>query len=159
MKMHQSRSTDAALKSKNMSQEEMLQAGVFVPDASGLDALQAQAIHQTFDFDGPLVDWQKKKYVITRRGMEKIPGILAYKFEVKRPDGYREMLYLNSHKGDVVRELIVDPKGSVVLQIWRHDFRDVGGSRYAFAVDYKDASGALLTSDRLQRIDAVRAGT
>jgi len=159
LKVHQSRSAEAALRSKDMSKEELLQAGVFVPDDSGLDARQAQAIHQTFDFYGPLVDWQKKKYVIDRRGMEKLPRILAYKLEVKRPDGYREMLYVDSHTGDIVREMIVDAKGSTVLQIWRHDFRDVGGSRYAFAVDYMDASGALLTSDRLQRIDPVRAGS
>src|SRR5215472_11460914 len=50
----------------------------------GLRSEEAQAIRATFDFDGPLIDWHKKRYTIQRLGMEKLSGILAWKLEVSR---------------------------------------------------------------------------
>ena len=128
-------------------------------EAEGLDPDQARAFRATFDFDGPLIDWKKKNYTIERRGMEKLPGILAWKLEVDRPNGYREILYLNSHKGDLVRESIEDSRGQVILDIWRHDFRDVDGTRFPFAVDYKNAKGDVLVGDRLTHVEVKQSGS
>lgn len=54
-----------------------------------------------------------------------------------------------------MRETIETAGGQVVLDIWRHDSRDVDGTRFLFAVDYKNAKGDLLVSDRLQHIEAM----
>lgn len=122
----------------------------------GLRSEQERALLQIFAFDGNLIDWTGKNYQVRDLGMEKLPGILAWKLEMRRTDGYREVLYLNSHHGDIVREILIDPSGAQVLQVWRHDFRSVDGSRFAFAIDYKDADGTLLASDRLQRVEVER---
>jgi hypothetical protein len=123
----------------------------------GLRIEQERALLQTFDFEGPLIDWGRKRYDVRRLGMEKLPGVLAWKLEVDRPDGYRQILWLNSHHGDIVKEIIFDPQGPPVLEIERHDFRSVEGSRFAFAIEYKAPDGTLLASDHIQRIEVTRA--
>jgi hypothetical protein len=122
----------------------------------GLRIEQERALLQIFDFDGSLINWTSKNYDVRDLGMEKLPGILAWKLEVRHPDGYREVLYLNSHHGDIVKEILVDPSGAEMLQVSRHDFRSVDGSRFPFAIDYKEADGTLLASDRLQRVEVKR---
>jgi hypothetical protein len=111
---------------------------------------------RVFDFDGAVVDWKEKHYTIKRLGMEKLPGVLTWKLEVDRPEGYRQILYLDSRYGDVVKELVMNTKGVPVVEILRHDFRAVEGSRFPFAVDYKSPNGEMLASDRLERIEVKR---
>jgi hypothetical protein len=111
---------------------------------------------ETFDFDGAIVDWKEKHYAIKRLGMEKLPGVLAWKLQVDRPDGYRQILYLDSRYGDVVKELLLNAAGTPIVEIARSDFRTVEGSRFSFAIDYKSPGGDTLVSDRIERIEVVR---
>jgi hypothetical protein len=122
----------------------------------GLGVEDERVLLKTFDFDGAVVDWKDKHYTIRRLGMEKLPGVLTWKLEVDRPDGYRQILYLDSRYRDVVKELVMNTKSVPIVEIVRHDFRTVEGSRYPFAVDYKNPNGEVLASDRIERIEVKR---
>jgi hypothetical protein len=122
----------------------------------GLGVEDERVLLKTFDFDGAVVDWKDKHYAIKRLGMEKLPGVLTWKLEVDRPDGLRQILYLDSRYGDVVKELVMNTKSVPIVEIVRHDFRTVDGSRYPFAVDYKNPNGEVLASDRVERIEVNR---
>jgi hypothetical protein len=122
----------------------------------GIGTEAERVLLKTFDFYGTVVDWKMKNYAIKRRGMEKLPGVLSWKLEVDRPDGYRQILYLDSRYGDIVKELVVNARGVPIVEIARHDFRAVEGVRFPFAVEYKSPTGEVLASDRLERIEMKR---
>jgi hypothetical protein len=63
---------------------------------------------------------------------------------------------LDSHHGDVIKELVMSAKGVPIVEITRHDFRVVEGIRFPFAVDYRSPNGQLLASDRFERIEVKR---
>jgi hypothetical protein len=66
---------------------------------------------------------------------------------------------LDSRYGDVVRERVTDAQGVPIVEIARHDFRIVEGSRFPFAVDYRRPNGELLASDRLERVEVKRTAS
>ena len=162
MEMHTGRPNEnrTLVKTGDSSKFEGVRSGAAISvrgDPQGLGLEHERVLLSTFDFYGVLVDWDKKKYMVKRLGMEKLPGVLTWKLEVDRPDGYRQVLYLDSHYGDIVMETIMDTHGIPILEIARHDFRSVDGARFPFAVDYRSPAGDLLASDRIERIDVKRA--
>ena len=122
----------------------------------GLPIEMERMLLEAFDFDTPIVDLERDKHSYTPIGMEKLPGILAWKLRADMPHGYNRILYIDSHTGDVVKISIVDPKGAKVLDVVQHDFRVVEGLRLPFAVDYRSPTGEDLANDRFQRIEVGR---
>jgi hypothetical protein len=126
-------------------------------DPQGLGVEEERALLETFDFDTPLVELEKNPRALKPLGMQKLPGMLTWKLEVDRPGGYHRILYVDSHFGDVVKFTIVSATGTRVLDVTPHDYRSVEGIRVPFAIDYRSPDGTLLASDRLERVEVVRA--
>ena len=122
----------------------------------GLNDAQEKALMQTFDFNTPIADLEKDKNAFKPLGVQKLPGVLAWKLETNRTGDYRKIVYLDTHYGDVVRETIVDAQGTPVLDILKHDYRLVDGIRVPYAIDYKAPDGTVLANDRILRVDVTR---
>lgn len=118
----------------------------------GLSLDMERVLLEAFDFDTPIVDLERDKHSYTPIGMEKLPGILAWKLRADLPQGNRRIVYVDSHTGDVVKFTIVDAKGAKILDVVQHDFRVIEGLRLPFAVDYRSPSGKDLANDRFQRV-------
>jgi hypothetical protein len=122
----------------------------------GLGVEEEQALLATFDFDTPIVELEKNPHAFKPLGMQKLPGILAWKLQVDRPGSYYRILYVDSHYGDIVKFTIMSAQGARVLDVALHDYREVEGIRVPFAIDYRGAEGTLLASDRLERVAVTR---
>lgn len=118
----------------------------------GIPSEDERALLQTFDFDTPIVDLQKKPPTLRPVGMQKIPHILAWKFEGDHVGEYYRVLYVDSHSGDVVRYAVMKVGGVLLLDVALHDYRIVDGIRVPFAIDYRKPDGTLLASDRFERV-------
>src|ERR1700739_3097881 len=126
-------------------------------DPQGLGVGEERALLETFDFDTPVVELEKNPHALKPLGMQKLPGMLTWKLQVARPGAYYRILYVDSHSGDVVRFTIMSARGPRVLAVTPHDSRSVDGIRVPFAIDYRDSDGTVLASDRLERVEVVRA--
>ena len=122
----------------------------------GLGVEEERALLATFDFDTPVLELEKNPNAFKPLGMQKLPGILAWKLQVDRPGNYYRILYVDSHYGDIVRFTVMNAQGARVLDVALHDYREVEGIRVPFALDYRGANGALLASDRLERVAVTR---
>lgn len=118
----------------------------------GIPREDERALLETFDFDTPIVDLQKKHPALRPVGMQKIPHILAWKFEGERAGEYYRVLYVDAHSGDVVRYTVMKVGGVPLLDVALHDYRIVKGIRVPFAIDYREPNGTLLASDRFERV-------
>ena len=122
----------------------------------GLGVEEERALLATFDFDTPIAELEKNQHALKPLGMQKLPGILTWKLQVDRTDGYHRILYVDSHYGDVVKFTVVNTQGERVLDVSLHDYRGVEGIRVPFAIDYRSPDGRLLASDRLERVAVTR---
>jgi hypothetical protein len=122
----------------------------------GLGVEEERALLATFDFDTPIRELEKNPHAFKPLGMQKLPGILAWKLEVDRPGSYHRIVYLDSHYGDIVKFTIMSAQGARVLDVALHDYREVEGLRVPFAIDYRRPDGTLLASDRLKRVAVSR---
>jgi hypothetical protein len=127
--------------------------------AQGIPSEIERALLETFDFDTPIVALENKDPAVAPAGMQKLPGTLAWMFKVKRAGPHYRILYVDSHFGDVVRFIIKDAAGAVVVDVALHDYRAVEGIRVPFAADYHSAEGTLLASDRFERVEVKRTGS
>jgi len=122
----------------------------------GLGVEQQRALLATFDFDTPIIELEKNPHAFKPLGMEKLPGMLTWKLQVDRPGGYRQVVYVDSHSGDIVKLSIVNAQGAHILDVAPHDYRAVEGIRVAFAIDYRSPDGTVLANDRFERVEVKR---
>ena len=118
----------------------------------GLGVAEQRALLATFDFDTPIIELEKNSHAFKPLGMEKLPGMLTWKLESGRSGGYRQMLYVDSHFGDIVKLSIMNAKGAHILEVAPHDYRAVDGIRVPFAIDYRSPDGTVLANDRFERV-------
>ena len=122
----------------------------------GLGVAQQRALLATFDFDTPIIELDKNPHAFKPLGMVKLPGMLTWKLESGRSGGYRQVVYVDSHYGDIVKLSIMNAQGAHVLDVAPHDYRAVEGIRVPFAIDYKGPDGTLLANDRFERVEVKR---
>ncbi len=122
----------------------------------GLRVEQQQALLETFDFDTPIIELEKNPHAYKPLGMEKLPGMLTWKLQVDRPGGYRQVVYVDSHSGDIVKLSIMNAQGAHILDVAPHDYRAVEGIRVPFAIDYRSPDGTVLANDRFERVEVKR---
>jgi len=123
----------------------------------GLGIAQQRALLATFDFDTPIIELERNPHAFKPLGMEKLPGMLTWKLESSRSDGYRQVLYVDSHHGDIVKLSIMNAQGAHILEVAPHDYREVDGIRVPFAIDYRSSDGTVLANDRFERVEVKRA--
>ncbi len=119
-------------------------AGKNDPEPMSTDDLK-DAANQS-DFDGPLIDAKAKGNIIELAGMEKLDGRDAYILKVTHRDGTvslysfdKETLLLTKWSG------VENIEGKTVThETFFHDYRDVGGLKFAFELD-SSSPGAEIT--------------
>jgi hypothetical protein len=121
----------------------------------GLGVAEQRALLATFDFDTPIIELERNSHAFKPLGMEKLPGMLTWKLESTR-SGYRQVLYVDSHQGDIVKLSILNAQGAHILEVVPHDYRLVDGIRVPFAIDYRSPAGTLLANDRFERVEVKR---
>ena len=108
------------------------------------------------DFDGLLVDWQKKGHTVTFEGKDKVGSADAYKLKVTTKGGTVREVYLDAStylETQVVGRVLlpaIDPRTkqhryndtSFVFS----DYRDVNGVKFPFAVDEERTGGGITQS-------------
>lgn len=106
--------------------------GKDAPESMSADAIK-DAINEA-DFDGPLVDAKSKGNVIEFTGTEKVEGRDAYVLKVTHKDGQ-----VSFYSFDTKTLLLAKWSGAdsvngeaVTRETFFHDYRDVGGLRFAF---------------------------
>ena len=122
----------------------------------GLGVAEQRALLATFDFDTPIVELERNSHAFKPLGMEKLPGMLTWKLESTR-SGYRQILYVDSHHGDIVKLSILNAQGAHILEVAPHDYREIDGIRVPFAIDYRSPDGRPLANDRFERVEVKRA--
>ncbi len=122
----------------------------------GLAIEQQRALFATFDFDTPILELEKNPHAFEPLGMEKLPGMLTWKLQADSSSGYRQVVYVDSHYGDIVKLSIMNAHGAHILDVAPHDYRAVDGIRVPFAIDYRSPDGTVLANDRFDRIEVKR---
>jgi len=107
------------------------------------------------DFDGPLVDAKAKGNVIELAGTEKVEGRDAYILKVKHKDGT-----VSSYSFDAKTYLLAKWSGtdnvngeSVTRETYFHDYRDVGGLKFAFELDSNNPGAAVAQKILVDKIE------
>jgi outer membrane lipoprotein-sorting protein len=127
-------------------------AGWVVNPFAGKDAPEAMSEEEVkdakneSDFDGPLVDWKAKGMTIEYRGTEKVEDQDAYVLKVTHKDGT-----IANYAFDAKTFLLARWSGAdsvngeeVTRETLFHDYRDVGGLKFAFEL-VSSSAGAQIT--------------
>lgn len=91
------------------------------------------------DFDGLLVDYEKKGHKVAYKGRERIGGVDAHRLDIALASGGTRIVYLDAESFLERRQVgsMTLPQGNtraeVVLTF--SDYRDVGGLKFPFAID------------------------
>lgn len=120
--------------------------GIVLPERGGygLPDDLARILLETFEFDGPLVEWPEKGSKIEMVGMQKIGGVLAWKLDLTQRGGQHWFLYIDSHAGTIVRADILGENDAVQFTILRSDVRDVDGFSYPHRIEYRNGEDETL---------------
>lgn len=100
--------------------------------ATELSGPQAAVIKEQSDFDGPLVDYQKKGYKIELMGTETLNGRQVYHLKLTNSAGQIQHYYLDAETGLEAR--VVSDTGLGRLEQQLSDYRDVSGVKMPFSV-------------------------
>jgi hypothetical protein len=107
-------------------------AGKNAPEPMSVDDVKDAANES--DFDGPLIDSKAKGNVIELAGTEKVEGRDAYILKVTHKDGTVSNYSFDSQTYLLTKWSGVDTVHgeSVTRETFFHDYRDVGGLKFAF---------------------------
>jgi len=105
-----------------------------------------------FDFDTPLVDWNKKGHKFSMEGMEKVGDVLAWNLVQTDADGLVWKYLINSHTGVIERIRAYDDTGDLMVSVHYADYEEVEGAPVAHRIEYRDPDGELLA---VEKFDAV----
>lgn len=120
-------------------------------DPERLSADDIKSLVETVaDFDGSLVDWQKKGNKLDYLGTEDIDGTLAHKIKLTRPSGDTEYVYLDPDHFLEIRLLSQRTEHGVRVETETDlgDYERIDGVLIPFAVE----SGLKGSSDRQKLI-------
>jgi hypothetical protein len=145
------RPTTARLTTPQGAWDETAQGWVARPPAVTTEALEVDA-----DFDGFLVDYEKKGHRIAYAGLETIGGRPAHHLKVTLKSGAERAVYLDSetfldrrHTGDFI--LPNNTRVATVLDF--SDWRDVAGVMFPFAIDEDRAAAGQTFAVYVEKID------
>jgi hypothetical protein len=120
------------------------------------DTLAVEGRETDADFDGLLIDWQKKGHTVTLEGKEKVGTADAYKLKVTTKGGTVREVYLDATtflEAQIVGKVRIpgiDPRtkehrfNDTILVF--SDYRDVDGVKFPFAIDEERTGGGITQS-------------
>jgi len=120
------------------------------------DTLAVEGRETDGDFDGLLIDWQKKGHTVTLEGKAKVGTADAYKLKVTTKGGTVRDVYLDADtflEAQIVGKVrlpAIDPRtkehrfNDTTLVF--SDYRDVNGVKFPFAIDEERTGGGITQS-------------
>jgi len=119
----------------------------------GIDEATQNLLFESFEFDGPIVEWKDKGHSASKVGLAKVGRTLAFKLNLTQKSGADWNLYIASRGGGVVlAELLNDNKEPVFL-ITQTKFEQTDGFLFAHRVEYRRPDGTLLASETYRDIE------
>lgn len=110
-----------------------------------------------FDFDTPLVDWNKKGHKFSMQGMEKTGDALAWNLVQTDPAGLVWKYLINSHTGNIERIRAHDEAGELIVSVHYSDYKTVDGAPVAHRIEYRNPAGKLLAVEKFDSVKIQRA--
>lgn len=116
-----------------------------------------QSLTVTWQMHNPLFNWKDRGHQVQMDGMLKLGKSLAWKLEVSQENGSRQILYIDSHTGDLVQTVYLDGSGQTTFSARASDFREVDGFRFPFKIKYLDAGGDVIATETYVDIEITKA--
>jgi len=143
--------TPAGLSTLTFDGSSVLTTGPFV--GLGMDEANQNQLFESFEFDGPIVEWKDKGHSASMIGMEKVDRSLAFKINLTQESGPDWNLYVASRGGGIVRAELLDDEKEPVLLITQADFAQTDGFRFAHHIEYRKPDGTLLAAEHFDAIE------
>ena len=137
------------------SVSEVLEDGQIVLDTvarRGLPASLQSKMLNSYEFDGPLVQWPDKGSELSMVGMQKFNNVLAWKLDLVQSGGEHWHLFIDSHGGGIVRADLLGEDDQVEYAILQSDFRETSGFKYPHRIEYVDSAGQSLAVEVIDEI-------
>lgn len=87
------------------------------------------------DFEGPLVNWKERGFVIEMVGIDTVNDVETYNLKLTRPDGNKEYFFIGTsdYLLHMQRNYRKGRDGSdVEVNVFLSDYREVNGVKFAF---------------------------
>lgn len=106
-----------------------------------------------FDFDTPLIDWNKKGHKFSMDGAEKHGTSFSWRLVQTDPTGLKWTYLINNRTGMMERMRAFDEDGALMVSVHYSDFREVDGTPIAHSREYKSSEGDTYA---IERFDSVK---
>lgn len=151
--------------------------------ARGMPWALERRIMESFEIDGALVDWKDKGHGLESTiGMVRMDDSLAWELDLIQTGVGHWRVYVDSHSGMELRRHLVDDSGRTIIDMRfgeyriaepdtphpsRFDARERSSKRgfygkpglvFPYRVEYRDAEGGLLATERFEFINADYTG-
>ncbi len=129
------------------------------PERLSADDLKSLA-DTAVDFDGALVDWQRKGYKLEYLGTEDVDGTQAHKIKLTRPDGDLEYVYLDPDHYLEIRVLSQRTEHGVKVETESDlsDYEQIQGVFVPFSVESGEKGSADRQKLVLNKVQVNAAG-
>jgi outer membrane lipoprotein-sorting protein len=124
-------------------------------DVQSMDDQELRNIAEESDFDGPLVDYQSKGNHVELAGQDRVEGNLVNLLKLTNKDGEVRTYFF-----DAASNLLRKWQGKrkvenqeVDVETFFHDYREVGGLEFAFAVDSDTPGTQLMQKIAIDKIE------
>ncbi len=115
----------------------------------GLPATLEKILLESYEFDGPIVEWKDKGHETRKIGMRKHGNVLAWGLELIQAGGTPWNLLIDSHTGDLVKATILDESGAPAFVLQMDNFYAVDGIRFPQLIEYYGANDDLLAVEKI----------
>ncbi len=117
----------------------------------GLSAPVHDKVIRAQEIDHWFTDWQAKGHKVTPIGMKSVDNHLPWLMQTDLANGQTWYTYMDSHKGDAYRDVLISPEGAETVVIEYGDYQAVQGLRLAHQAKYY-VDGALVLTDTFNKI-------
>lgn len=105
-----------------------------------------------FDFDTPLIDWDKKGYTFSMDGAEKRGESFSWRLVQTDSEGQKWTYLINTRTGLIERMQAYNEDGALLITVLYSDFRDVDGVPIAHQRKYVSPKGETYAIEQFNSI-------
>ncbi len=122
-------------------------------ESRGLPGDLERHLLESFEFDGPFVEWPDKGHKVSMIGMQKFGDVLAWQLDLIQEGGPHWNLFVDSHTGDIVRVNLLDDNDEPMYVIGQSDFKETSGFMFPHRIEYMDGAGRTLAIETIDEIE------
>jgi hypothetical protein len=122
-------------------------------ESRGLPGDLERNLLESFEFDGPFVEWPDKGHKVSMVGMQKFGDVLAWQLDLLQEGGPHWNLFVDSHTGDIVRVNLLDDNDEPMYAIGQSDFKETSGFMFPHRIEYMDGARRTLAIETIDEIE------